>query len=180
MMAVAKVSTSLLGVAVANHARYGVPVMNKIKLIISAAPLVVLCGCVSPPTTSQNVTAATQLNGVQLVAAQQAHAICEEYGAAPGTRMFYNCMKEQTEAAEYQVALANCKSDSYGRRAKLECLRGGSGLIGLRTCLTTKEQVCENSARLAYRPDSNALKIEAPEHQYAHRYAHTDGGPGDE
>lgn len=153
--------------------------MNKLALITSAVPLV-LCGCVSLPTETQNIAAATQLNGVQLVSAHQAHAICVEYGAAPGTRMFYDCMKQQTEASEYQVALANCKSDSYGRQAKVECLRSGSGLFGLRSCLTTKEQVCENNARLSYLPDSTALKIDATEHQYTHTYKHTDGGSGNE
>lgn len=140
------------------------------------AVALVSAGCTVLPSKSQNISEATKLNSIQLVSAQQAHAVCTEYGAAPGTRMFYDCMKDQAGAAEYQVALANCKADQYSRQVKLECLRGGSGLFGLRSCLRTKEQTCETNARLSYLPDSAALKIETTDHEYLHTYNHAYSG----
>lgn len=145
--------------------------MMRMALALAATALV-STGCTALPSRNQNISAATKLNGIQLASAQQAHAVCAEYGAAPGTRMFYDCMKNQTGAAEYQVALANCKTDQYSRRTKLECLRSGSGLFGLRSCLRTKEQTCESNARLSYLPDSSALKIETTDHEYLHTYNH--------
>lgn len=150
-------------------------VMIKILPILTLA-ILAIAGCTPLPTTQQNISAASQINNKQAVSAQQAHEVCEQFGAAPGTRMFYNCMKEQTEASEYNVALANCKSDGYSRQAKLECLRGGSGIFGMHSCLQYKVRECERAARLSYLPDSNAIRIEGSDHQYIHSYSHTHNG----
>ena len=128
---------------------------------------------VPPPSQQKNIQQAEQMNTHQVEAARQAHAMCVEFGAQPGTRMFYNCMKEQTEAAEYNLAVASCKSEGYSRQARLECLRSGAGLLGMRGCLANKEADCEKSARLAYLPDSNAQKVEQYDHSYNHSYTHT-------
>lgn len=134
-----------------------------------------LAGCMAPPTQQENIQQAQQLNAQQVTAAEQAHETCVQFGAQPGTRMFYNCMKEQTEAAQYRVALAACKSEGYSRQSRLECIRGGAGLFGMRSCLAHKEQECEKSAQLAYLPDSTAQKIERYNHNYDHTYSHTYG-----
>ena len=152
--------------------------MKKLALFLTAAATI-LSGCVALPTRKQNISAAQNLNSVETTAVSQARKVCAEYGAAPGTRMFFNCMKQQTAAAEYQVALANCQSDSYSWTDKQECLRGGSGFIGLRSCLTRREQECETNARLAYLPDASAEKFDISSHQYTHIYAHTSPGGGD-
>lgn len=148
-------------------------VILKTLLMTGLSASISLSGCTPLPTAEQNISAANNINSIQTVSAQQAHKVCEQFGAPPGTRMFYNCMKEQTESAEYNVAIANCKSDSYSRQARLECLRGGSGIFGLHSCLQQKERECEKSAKLSYLPDSSALKIENSDHQYIHSYNHT-------
>lgn len=113
------------------------------------------------------------MNVSQVGAAEQAHAMCVQFGVQPGTRMFYNCMKEQTEAAEYNIAMAACKSEGYSRQAHRECVISGVGLFGLRECLAKKETECEKNARLAYLPDSNATKVMNYDHSYEHTYTHT-------
>ncbi|MHB1669225.1 hypothetical protein [Thiomonas sp.] len=131
-----------------------------------------LAGCAMRPvpSTEQNISTAEQVNTTQITAAEQARQVCLQFGAKPGSRMFYTCMKEQTEAAQYNIALAACKSSGYSHEAKRECLEGGSGLFGLRGCLQKKEQDCEANAKLAYLPDSNVQKIEQSNHQYIHTY----------
>ena len=151
--------------------------MKKLALLLTAVATI-LSGCVALPTRNQNISAAQNLNTVQMTAASQARKVCAEYGAAPGTRMFFNCMKQQTAAAEYQVALANCRSESYSWTDKRECLRGGSGIIGLGSCLTQREQECEANARLAYLPDANANNYNISSHQYTHIYEHDSPGGG--
>lgn len=145
--------------------------MKKLATLLSAVA-VLLSACVALPTRDQNISDAQNLNNIQTASASQARKVCVEYGAAPGTRMFFDCMKQQTAAAEYQVALANCQSESYSRQDKLECLRGGSGIFRLRSCLTQREQECEANARLAYLPDANAKKFDISSHQYTHIYQH--------
>lgn len=86
--------------------------------------------------------------------------------------MFYNCMKEQTAAAEYNLAVSRCASDEYSRKAKAECLQGGSGFSGLRSCLQAKERTCEQNAKMTYIPDADAVKIDTSNHQYIHTYQH--------
>jgi hypothetical protein len=131
-----------------------------------------LAGCaIQPvPTMEQNISTAESVNNTQITSAEQARQVCLQFGAKPGSRMFYTCMKEQTEAAQYNIALAACKSSGYSLEAKRECLRGGVGLFGLRGCLQKKEQDCEANAKLAYLPDSNAQKLEMFDHQYIHTY----------
>ena len=148
--------------------------MKKLSTAACVALAVTLAGCMAPPPSQQeNIQQAEQMNANQIDAAKQAHSMCIEFGAKPGTRMFYDCMKEQTEAAEYNIAVASCKSQGYSRQARRECLRSGAGLFGLRGCLAKKEDDCEKSARLAYLPDSNAQKVEQYYHGYEHSYTHT-------
>jgi len=149
--------------------------MNKIQFMLIPLGMIAVSGCSQVPTTEQNISAASSLNSMQVVSAQQARSVCAQFGATPGTRMFYNCMKEQTEAAEFNIALANCRSDSYSRKAKKECISGGSGFFGLHACLQSKEKECERNAKLSYLPDANSLKIENSEHQYVHTYSHSYG-----
>lgn len=140
--------------------------------------LTALAGCaIQPlPSTEQNISNAQGINNTQITSAEQARQVCLQFGAKPGSRMFYDCMKEQTEAAQYNIAIAACRSSGYSHQTKLECLRGGSGLFGLHGCLQKKEQECEANARLAYLPDSNAKKFEMYNHQYIHTY--TNGADG--
>ena len=149
--------------------------MKKLASVLAAAALI-LSGCAALPSRNRNISEAQKLNSVQAASAQQARKVCVEYGAIPGTRMFYDCMQQQTAAAEYQVALANCQSDSYSWTDKRECLRSGSGIGGLRSCLAQKEKECEANARLAYLPDANAKKFEISNHQYTHVYEHPSPG----
>lgn len=134
------------------------------------------CAVQSVPNMEQNISTAESVNNTQITSAEQARQVCLQFGAKPGSRMFYTCMREQTEAAQYNIALAACKSSGYSHEAKRECLRGGSGLFGLRGCLQKKEQDCEANAKLAYLPDSNAKKLEMFDHQYIHAY--TNGADG--
>ena len=148
--------------------------MRPVLAFSSLLLLVSLSGCmVPPPSREQNLQQAEQMNATQVDAAAQARALCVQFGAQPGTRMFYNCMKEQTEAAEYNIALASCQSEGYSRQSRIECLRSGAGLFGMRGCLAHKEDECERNARLAYLPDSNAKKVEEFDHSYSHSYSHT-------
>ena len=78
--------------------------MKKLSTAACVALAVTLSGCMAPPPSQQeNIQQAEKMNANQIDAAKQAHSMCIEFGAKPGTRMFYDCMKEQTEAAEYNM-----------------------------------------------------------------------------
>lgn len=146
------------------------------RLLLLGPMVIALSGCIHPhPTAYSPVN-----EGVTSVAAS-AHATCLEYGAQPGTRMFYRCMKSQMRDHEYNQATSNCTSPQeqllFQRRCYQTIAIGGPDFFQrIDNCKTILTNQCESQASGEYLHRNNALRIEESQHIYNHQYTHNYGG----
>ncbi|MBU2838371.1 hypothetical protein HF670_02065 [Acidithiobacillus thiooxidans] len=107
--------------------------------------------------------------------AQKAHKICLEYGAKPGTRLFYRCMKSQMRKEQYNNASSDCTGPQEQLNIQVQCDQ--SAVIGsanywqqVDNCKSNLVARCERQASNEYLHRNNAQKYNLNIHDYNHNY----------
>ncbi|MHB1266162.1 MAG: hypothetical protein ACYCY2_01005 [Acidithiobacillus ferriphilus] len=141
-------------------------IKKKIVFIIFTVATVALSGCIHPhinPPETQDQMAA------------DAHATCLEYGAQPGTRMFYRCMKSQMRKEQYNESTSNCTAfgGAEQRSIALQCDQdisvGSSDYFQqIANCKANLTRQCEQQASNEYLHRNNAQKYDLNIHDYNH------------
>lgn len=111
----------------------------------------------------------------QMQMAQQAHRICLEYGATPGTGPFYRCMKSQMRRDQYNQSTSHCTGPGMQLNIGNQCDQ--SVAIGspnywqqIDACKQQLTTRCERQASGEYLHRNNAQRIEIYNHNYNHNY----------
>ena len=107
--------------------------------------------------------------------AQHAHEICLQYGARPGTRLFYRCMKSQMRKERYNIANSDCSGPQKQLNIQNQCDQ--SVAIGstnywqqVDNCKSNLTADCERQASNEYLHRNNAQKYDLNIHDYNHNY----------
>lgn len=106
---------------------------------------------------------------------QHAHQICLQYGAKPGTRLFYRCMKSQMRKNQYNNAKSNCSSPKDQLSIANQCNQ--SAFVGspnywqsVADCKIKLTMQCEHQASNEYLNRNDAKKFNLTVHDYNHNY----------
>lgn len=107
--------------------------------------------------------------------AQKAHQTCVEYGATPGSRTFYSCMKSQMRKEKYNQAVSNCtgysSQDSINSQCSQDIAIGSPNYWqNLANCKSNLVARCERQASNEYLHRNNAQKYDLNIHDYNHSY----------
>ncbi|WP_346380622.1 hypothetical protein [Acidithiobacillus sp.] len=107
----------------------------------------------------------------------QARAVCEEYGAQPGTRMFYDCMRSQVRKSQYNQAASNCGSPMAKVHYQITCDNEAAPYLGsmdyynvIARCESNLENQCAQAASSEYLHRNDAAKFDIRLHTYNHSY----------
>ncbi|MDX5933829.1 hypothetical protein [Acidithiobacillus thiooxidans] len=103
--------------------------------------------------------------------AQQAHQTCLEYGAKPGTRLFYRCMKSQMRKEQYNHANNDCVNDqSIQSQCDMAIIGKPDPFQAFANCKSDLVARCERQASNEYLHRNNAQKYDLNIHDYNHNY----------
>ncbi len=149
--------------------------MKKLKIIGLCSLSVAISGCVHPHPVVGQIAPYDSQN----TAATSAHATCLEYGAKPGTRLFYRCMKSQMRHEEYSHAVSSCTGPGMQLKIQVRCDQYFS--VGspdywqqVGNCKREQTAKCENQAAKEYL--HRAYKSDESIHIYNHVYNHDYNG----
>ena len=130
--------------------------------LLSVSAMFALCSVISTIADAQYMPAYID----------QARSTCEEYGAKPGTRMFYSCMRSQVRKDQYNQTANTCQNNfQISESCQQEAAPYISSLNYMSIIAQCKNRLiarCQKNASAEYLHRNNAAKLNVRIHDYNH------------